>query len=436
MAATGGHIVGGHFGHRRMDRTQEAAISAEQMGQVLDVVRLLAVTPDLDTLLTRIAESATSLLRAERASIFLHDETTGELWTKVALGAREIRVPASAGIVGHAFQTNALVEVSDPYSDARFNREIDRRSGFVTRNLLTAPTRDMNRKPIGVLQVVNRIGGPFTPEDRRMIELLADQAGVAIQRHYLQQEVVRAAGLRHEMDLARQVQAAMIPQAPPRIAGLQAVGWTLPASVTGGDSYDLWPTADGRLGLFLGDASGHGIGPAIVVSQARTLVRALSEVNGDPSWLLHRVNARLSQDLEIGRFITVFLAIVGGDGRIEYSAAGHGPTILFADTEAPARFLDPLGPPIGVVGDLPCDPTATARLAAGGMLVVLSDGVFEARNRERRLLEIDAVVRLLERVRREPADRVLQAIQEALLRWQGQREPADDQTVVIVRRET
>src|SRR5437764_22335 len=83
-----------------------------------------------------------------------------------------------------------------------------------------------------------------------------------------------------------------IPAPTPEIEGLLAVGWALPASVTGGDSYDLWKMGDGRLGLFLGDASGHGIAPAIVVSQARTLARTLSEINCDPNWLLERINAR------------------------------------------------------------------------------------------------------------------------------------------------
>ena len=79
------------------------------MKLVLDTSRLLTVTADLDALLMGIAEAATSLLGAERASIFLHDAKLNELWTKVALGAKEIRVPCTAGIVGHVFGTNALL---------------------------------------------------------------------------------------------------------------------------------------------------------------------------------------------------------------------------------------------------------------------------------------------------------------------------------------
>src|SRR5947209_2482260 len=98
-----------------------AAISTEQMRLVLEVSRLLAVTADIDELLRRIAEAATSLLGAERASIFVHDAPHRQLWTKVAIGAAEIRIPDSAGIAGSVFKTNQLLNIPDVYADARFN---------------------------------------------------------------------------------------------------------------------------------------------------------------------------------------------------------------------------------------------------------------------------------------------------------------------------
>ena len=119
------------------------AISAEKMRQVLEVSRLLAVTADLDKLLMEIAKAAQTLLGAERASIFLYDAGTDQLWTKVALGANEIRVPSSAGIVGSVFKSKGLLNIPDAYADPRFNREVDKRTGFVTRNLLTAPMCDL-----------------------------------------------------------------------------------------------------------------------------------------------------------------------------------------------------------------------------------------------------------------------------------------------------
>lgn len=410
---------------------QHDPISPDQMKLVLDVSRLLTVTADLDALLRRIAEAATSLLHSERVSIFLHDPRTNELWTTVALGAKEIRVPCTAGIVGHVFQANALLSVHRPYEDPRFNREVDRKTGFVTRNLLTTPLRDIDGRPLGVLQVVNRIGGDFTHAEETLVELLADQAGVAIQRYRFQQEAIRSAGLRHEMDLAQRVQEAMIPRTPPQVANLEVVGWSRPASVTGGDCFDYWKLPDGRLGIFLGDASGHGIAPAIVVSQARTLVRALSELNCDPADLLARVNARLVEDLEAGRFVTAFMGCLSPSGELRWTSAGHGPMFLRRAKGEPLRVLEPTSPPIGIIPELNGDGAQTVQLAPGGALFVMSDGIFEARSERGELFDASRVIELLEASADTPPLDTLARLRLAVRQWQGKDDPVDDQTAVI-----
>src|SRR6185369_2975682 len=102
---------------------------------------------DLATLLKHIAEATCQLLACERASIFVHDPITDELCTKVALQSNEIRVPSSAGIVGATFTSNQVLHVPSPYDDPRFNREVDKRTGFVTRNILAAPMMNLDRNP-------------------------------------------------------------------------------------------------------------------------------------------------------------------------------------------------------------------------------------------------------------------------------------------------
>ncbi len=412
---------------------ENTEITKDQMRQVLEVARLLSLTPDIDTLLTSIAKSATSLLNAERASIFLHDAASDCLWTKVALGAKEIRVPSTAGIVGAVFGANELLHVPDPYSDPRFNREIDKITGFITRNLLTMPTRDTARKPIGVLQVVNRIGGDFTPSDKLMIEMLAEQAGVAIQRHHLMAEVVKGAELKHEMDLAQRVQMALIPRTPPSVSGLTMTGWSQPASITGGDAYDLWEMPGGDLGIFLGDASGHGIGPAIVVSQARTLVRSLSEISQDPNWLLEKINDRLAADLESG-FVTVFLGRLKSDGKLFWSSAGHGPMLYRSRPGESYKTLEALAPPAGALPIFTCDPTGELQLDPGGMLVVLSDGIFEARSASNEIMELERVLEFFNNAAGTP-EQILTDLRQMLRKWQGKEIPIDDQTAVIIQRQ-
>ena len=414
-----------------------AHVSEAQIRMVLDISRMLAVPTDLDPLLFRIAEATTELLACERASIFLYDARNHELWTKVALKSPPIRVPSHVGIVGYAFTHNQVVQVLEPYRDPRFNPEPDRRTGFVTRNLLTAPLKDLDGRPLGVIQAVNKITTPFSTDDVALIQLLAEQAGVAIQRHNLQQAALEIVALRHEMDLARRTQEALIPKVAPDFRGYEAGGWTSPASTTGGDCFDLWKLPDGRLGLFLADASGHGLAPALIVSQARTIVRTLSDIDPDPHRILGRVNARMLEDLEWGQFVTAFLGFLSPDGRLVWSSAGHGPSFLRPVCLQPVALLEPPAQPLGVLAEW-SDKAAPppTRVLPSGSLVLISDGVYEAANDAGEQFGIERIVATLDD---QPDScrpgEIIAALRAAVRLWQGSSEPEDDQTIVVVQRE-
>jgi len=416
-----------------------SSISAEQIRLVLDVSRMLAVTTELDPLLSRIVEAATALLHCERASIFLHDAKNKTLWSKVALGVTigggEIRVPDHAGIVGYAFTHNDAVHVPDPYADARFNPEPDKRTGFKTRNLLAVPMVDLDRRPLGVIQAINKSGPQtFNHDDQSLIQLLADQAGVAIQRYRLQMAACEIVALRHEMDLARKVQEAMIPKVSPDLPGVLCAGYTTPASVTGGDCFDLWKMPDGRLGIFLGDASGHGLAPTLIVSQVRTLVRALSDTTPDPLAVLARINSRLAGDLENGRFVTAFLGYLDSGGELTWSSAGHAPIFLRPSCEEPMQSHDAPVPPLGVLDDWDEDRPTVSHLLPTGSLIVLSDGLFEAFDPRGEMFGLERTRDVLQDGRNCTPHEIMSALSEAVTTWQDKPDPADDQTVVVVSR--
>jgi sigma-B regulation protein RsbU (phosphoserine phosphatase) len=419
------------------DTPSTARVTDDQVRAILDLSRMLAVPSDVGTMLAQIARTCTELLDCERASIFLHDAEKKELWTTVALGSDEIRLPSTAGIVGAAFTNNAVVHVADPYRDPRFSPAPDRRTGFVTRNLLSAPMADLNGKPMGVVQAVNKHGAGFAENDTALIRLLSEQAGVALQRHGLEKQAKEAVALRHEMNLARRTQEALTPKHPPEVPGLVSCGWTLPASVTGGDCYDLWKLPDGRMGILVADASGHGIGPALVVSQARTLVRALSDLMSDPHEILAQVNTRMAEDLDWGQFVTAFLGFLSSDGVLHWSSAGHGPLLARRSPDVPLEQLDPPVQPLGVVLKWFDPAPPPVQLEPGGQLIVVSDGIFEASSdgvAGGDQMGVERMTAVVDQYRQgTPAD-MLAALRREAEAWYGADEPHDDQTVVIVQR--
>jgi adenylate cyclase len=186
-----------------ISRHAASALEQAQMVERLEQARheeldLLAITEaistelHLDTLLARIVAATTQLLDAGRSTLFVYDPSTDELWSRVAEGTeqRQIRIPANAGIAGAAFASGEVLNIPDAYADPRFNREIDRRSGFRTRNLLNVPVIDRTGDRIGVVQVLNKRGGQFTPVDIRRLKAFSAEIAVALENARLFSDVL------------------------------------------------------------------------------------------------------------------------------------------------------------------------------------------------------------------------------------------------------
>lgn len=239
---------------------------------------------------------------------------------------------------------------------------------------------------------------------------------------------------RHEMELAKTVQVALIPTEPPKLEGIDNCGWNKPADLTGGDCYDLWTIPDGRLGVLVADASGHGLAPAMIVSQVRTLVRTLSETDTHPDTILARVNARLSADLEASRFVTCFLGFISGEGELTWASAGHGPMLWCQGEGQEMLELESTALPLGIDGDWMGDIAPILQLNLGGMLLVMSDGIFEAPDPRKDQFGVERVVTIVKELCGRSAIEITAAIREAVTKWQQKDSPADDQTTVIIRR--
>lgn len=162
-------------------------------------IELLEVTKDvsgeiqLDALLGRLMQSAAMLLDAERASVFLYDKKTDELYSRYAIGLErgDIRFPASAGIAGHVFRSGEALQVDDAYADPRFNRDVDRRTSFRTRNILCIPILTKIGEQIGVTQVINKRDGAFNNRDLQRLTAFTSQVSVVLENAKLFDEVLQ-----------------------------------------------------------------------------------------------------------------------------------------------------------------------------------------------------------------------------------------------------
>ena len=152
---------------RDADLLAGAQHNLERLQFMVEASKVFNSTLDLSELLGRILDVAKTLTKAERGTLFLVDEKTDEIWSLIAQGMekQEIRLPRGSGIAGHVALTGEIVNIPDAYADDRFNPEVDKRTGFRTRNILTLPIRNKAAKIVATLQLLNKAAGSFTDED-------------------------------------------------------------------------------------------------------------------------------------------------------------------------------------------------------------------------------------------------------------------------------
>jgi len=403
--------------------------------KVLEITRSLAAVVDLDSMFRLVIERGMELLDAERATLFLYDAEKDELISRIAAGVKEIRTPAGRGISGQAVRTGTTINVPDAYADPRFNPEVDRQTGFHTRNILSVPLRDYEGSLVGVLQVLNKRTGTFDDYDVTLAETLGAQAGVALQRARLIEHYLEKQRLQRAMMIARDIQQNLLPHENPRIPLFDVAGFSQAADETGGDTYDYLPLGDGRWMFMVGDASGHGIGPALVIAETRAMLRAVGLQGCDLRAILRTVNRLLSADLGDERFVTCFLGVLDPlNSRMSYASAGHGP-LLFYDRQGDSfRQVNATGLPLGIMEDAEFKEIANHDFAPGDFAAITTDGVFEAANSSGEMFGMGRVMDLLRRDRGLRAEETVRNLHQAVRDFTAGVPQADDLTAIIVRR--
>lgn len=150
---------------------------------LLNVARTLAAETSLEHLLTTVAKEIKNVLDADRCTVFLLDKENNELVSKIALGmgTQELRFPADKGLAGYVAQAGEIINITDAYSDERFNKDIDKETGYTTKTILCMPIWNMKHEILGVFQVLNKNNGTFSKEDEEILIAIGSSAGIAIE---------------------------------------------------------------------------------------------------------------------------------------------------------------------------------------------------------------------------------------------------------------
>ena len=242
-------------------------------------------------------------------------------------------------------------------------------------------------------------------------------------------------GMQRDLAVAREIQLGLLPARPPVMAGFDIIGMNRPADQTGGDYYDWQELPDGRLAVALGDVSGHGIGPALVMAVCRAYARSTAPTVPDPAALLTRLNELLHGDLPADRFVTFVVAILDKDGTAGLVSAGHGPTLLFRASTGTVTQFNADGIPLGIDPIVKYGPMALLNLEEGDVLVMLTDGFFECTRPSD--CEQFGVKRLQETLRgciHNDAKTILHTLDQSVSKFCDGSPQHDDMTAIVIRR--
>lgn len=408
---------------------------ASALRQILDVTRKLAAPFDLDTMLTEVVNASREVLNADRATVFLYDEATDELVVRVGTGLEPIRIPADKGIVGESVQSRKLINVPDCYKDDRFNRAIDKQTGYKSRCMLTIPLIGYEESLIGALQILNKNSGVFDDQDEYVAQALAAQAAVVIHRAKITEAIIASERLDREISVARDVQIGTLPKEMPIIEGYGFGGAFEPTDQTGGDLYDFVPMSDKRLFLLMGDATGHGIGPALSATQVRAMLRVALRLKTHLDDAFIHINDQLCEDLPDDRFVTGFFGVLDGNTHsVVFHSGGQGPIMHFHASSGDFDWHPATTFPLGYMPQTDMAAPITVDMQPGDVLGLISDGIYEYENESGEQFGQQRVAEIIASNVNQTAQHLVDDILRAV-RQHGDLVPqADDITIVLAKR--
>ena len=166
-----------HYTLNHAPQGKDPLIALVKIGQAV------AAEKNIDLLIKTIAEETKTAMNADRCTVYLYDKDNNELYSKVATGldTKELRIPADKGFAGHVLKTGETINIKDAYKDNRFNSEVDKKTGYRTKNMLCMPIKNFNQEIIGVFQVLNKFDEYFTPDDEDLLVAIASSAGISLE---------------------------------------------------------------------------------------------------------------------------------------------------------------------------------------------------------------------------------------------------------------
>ena len=379
---------------------------------------------------TALSEAARVHTGARTAALWRRDTQTGELTLVIPARDPPPRLTAGAGLAGRCAEGGRmLLEVDagtavDVVAIAAVDQD-RRHTGAVLSLPLVA-----DEIVLGVLQLLYESGRGFDPNTVLLAQVLAAESALALR----QQGPGEANTLHSEVEVARAIQRSTLPTQMPAVPGYDLYGHFQPATYAGGDMFDAVKLSTGVF-LLLGDATGHGFGPALSAMEMQGMLRVAFRLGASLDDAYRHVNNQLAEDLPEDRFITAFMAYLDAETHsMRYHCAGQGPLLIYRAGDNRCEWIEPTTFPVGVMDLAEVPQAATLEMGEGDILALISDGLYERVDAANAEFGPERVAGIIRRGLHLPMAELCQRLLVAADTFAGGIAAADDVTLILVRR--
>jgi len=456
---------------RRLEQKERELNEAlQQRMAISEILRAISNSPsNSQSVLNTVAEAAARLCNVTNAEIFQVEGDDIRLVAKFGdyrIWPIGFALPMSRDLViGRTILDRTSVHVHDlQAAEEDFPQGAVYAKQYGHRTIFATPLL-RGGIPIGAILIRRMEVRPLTENQIALLKTFADQAAIAIENVRLFSEIQKKtqkveeqandlaewntqletrvaeqvvqleqfSKLEHELSLAREIQTSMLPRSIPKLEGYEFSARMIPAKSVGGDFFDFIPLGEDLLCIAVGDVSDKGIPAALFMAMVRSLLRAEAHLGRSPKRVLRSVNRHLMDMNDKEMFVTILLGILNRvTHQFDYARAGHEAPIIFDAQGSFKRLLKTNGQALGVFEEITLDEN-TVELSNGSMLVLCSDGIPEAPNRQNISFGYDGIARTVVRMPAASAQAVCDELIRAVLEHQTGALQHDDMTIVVLR---
>ena len=410
----------------------------DKLRLLLDITKTISRSLDSEEVLTLVMDTLSSLISYDAAGIYLIESVVENGETHYSFKSKAIRgyqisfelveplLKLGEGFIGYVAQTGKPLISPDVSQDKRYFPARKR-----TKSEMVAPII-ANDKVIGVFDLESDELNSYNEDDLSVLQLLASQVAIIIEKVELHDQLIEKRRLQAQLEIARQVQLELLPEADPHLPGFDISAYVFPTEEVSGDYYDWVRMFDDQIGIIVADAVGKGIPAALLMAFLRASLRSGVQVGYAPHIALSKVGNLLWDSVEDNQFITAIYGILDATNRtFVFSNAGHNPPLLMKPN-GEYRFVEYGDLPLGMFFDSRYH-QHFIRFDSNQTMVLYTDGITESANEHGEEYGNDRFAkRVLEGIDL-PAKQLIDFIRQGVADFTGRKFLSDDGTLFIVK---